>query len=73
VDRLAEETGESRSAIVRHSLEQTLRQQAEQQELHEARRIYAEIEAEDRQLAEDFLTVAAETLPVYQLLPEANR
>lgn len=69
VDELARRLNESRSAIVRRSLEQTLEQYALQQTLRKARKIYAEIEEADRQLAEDFLTISAETLPPYEAEP----
>ncbi|HID86939.1 MAG TPA: ribbon-helix-helix protein, CopG family [Anaerolineae bacterium] len=69
VDELAQRLNESRSAIVRRSLEQTLEQYALQRTLHKAGEIYAEIEEADRQLAEDFLTISAETLPPYEAEP----
>ncbi len=67
LDELARRLNQSRSALVRRSLEQTLEQYAFQQTLRKAREIYAEIEETDRQLAEDFLTISAETLPKYQV------
>ena len=65
VDALAQQRGESRSAFVRRSLEQALGRQEAQQVLIEARRLYAEVEETDRELAEDFLSISAETLPPY--------
>ena len=69
VDELARRLNESRSALVRRSLEKTLEQYTLQQTRHKAREIYAEIEETDRQLAEDFLTISAETLPPYEAEP----
>ena len=66
VDALARRKGQSRSELVRRSLERTLTEEIPPQGLAEARELYAAIEADDRNLAEDFLAAAAETLPPYE-------
>ena len=63
IDRLAKKSGVSRSAVVRHAVEQTLNASADTQLVEAAYHIYAEIGEEDRKLSETFLSVATETLP----------
>lgn len=63
LDRLAKKTGLSRSALVRQVMETAFRGPAEAEVVRKARRLYAEVEENDRVLAEAFLAVAAETLP----------
>jgi mRNA interferase MazF len=60
---LAKKGGVSRSAFVRHAVEQTLQESAETRVLEKAYQIYAEIAEEDRKLSEALLPLAAETLP----------
>jgi len=66
VDALARRKGQSRSEFIRRSLEQALMEDVSSHTLAEARTLYAAIEKDDRAVAEDFLTVAAETLPPYE-------
>ncbi|MCK4314190.1 MAG: ribbon-helix-helix protein, CopG family [Anaerolineae bacterium] len=66
VDTAARRKGQSRSEFVRRSLERTLVEDVPLRVLAEARALYAAIEEDDHALAEDFLTVAAETLPPYK-------
>ena len=63
IDRLAKRSHLSRSALVREVMERTLRQPDEEEILQKARHIYAAVGEEDRSLSENFLTLAAETLP----------
>lgn len=63
IDRLAKKSRLSRSALVREVMERTLRQPNEEEILRKARLIYAAVGEEDRRLSENFLTLAAETLP----------
>jgi len=63
VDELATARHTSRSAVVREGLETLLRQEREQATLARAYQLYAEIATEDTTLAEDFMNIAAETLP----------
>ncbi len=65
MDALAQERGETRSAFVRRGLEQTLEGYEARKVLAQAQALYAEIEETDRRLAEDFLSISAETLPPY--------
>ena len=66
VDALARRKGQSRSEFVRRSLERTLEKEIPPRVLAEARALYAAIEEDDQTLAEDFLTIASETLPPYE-------
>lgn len=66
VDAIARRRGLSRSEFVRHSLARTLAEEIPTHVLAEARALYAAIEEDERTLAEDFLAVAAETLPPYE-------
>ena len=66
VDAAARRKGQSRSEFVRRSLERALAEEVSPRVLAEARALYAAIEEDDRALAEDFLAVAAETLPPYE-------
>lgn len=66
VDAIARRRDQSRSEFVRRSLERTLVEEIPPHVLAEARELYAAIEEDDRTLAEDFLAVAAETLPPYE-------
>lgn len=66
VDTVAHRKGQSRSEFVRRSLERTLTEDVPPSVLAEARALYTAIEEDDRALAEDFLAVAAETLPPYE-------
>ena len=66
VDTAARRKGQSRSEFVRRSLERTLVEDVPLRVLAEARALYAAIEEDDHSLAEDFLMVAAETLPPYR-------
>lgn len=65
VDLVARRKGQSRSEFVRRSLERALTEEASPRVLAEARALYAAIDEDDKVLAEDFLAVAAETLPSY--------
>jgi metal-responsive CopG/Arc/MetJ family transcriptional regulator len=66
VDAIARRKNQSRSEFVRRSLERTLAEDTPSHVLAEARALYAAIEDDDLSLAEDFLAVAAETLPPYE-------
>jgi metal-responsive CopG/Arc/MetJ family transcriptional regulator len=66
VDVVARRKDQSRSEFVRRSLERALAEDVPPRVLAEARALYAAIEEDDRALAEDFLAVAAETLPPYE-------
>jgi len=66
VDAIARRQGQSRSEFVRRGLERALAEEIPPPVLAEARALYAAIEEDDRILAEDFLAVAAETLPPYE-------
>ena len=66
VDAIAHRKGLSRSEFVRRSLARALSEEIPPRVLAEARALYAAIEEDDRTLAEDFLAVAAETLPPYE-------
>ena len=66
VDVVARRKDQSRSEFVRRSLERALTDDVPPRVLAEARALYAAIEEDDRALAEDFLAVAAETLPPYE-------
>jgi metal-responsive CopG/Arc/MetJ family transcriptional regulator len=65
IDELARSHGLSRSALVRHSLELMVQAQEEEATLARARRLYAEIEAEDRDLTAAYAPLVAETVPTY--------
>lgn len=66
VDALARRKGQSRSEFVRRSLERTLEKEIPPRVLAEAHALYAAVEEDDQTLAEDFLTIASETLPPYE-------
>ena len=66
IDVVARRKDQSRSEFVRRSLERALTDDVPPRVLAEARALYAAIEEDDRALAEDFLAVAAETLPPYE-------
>ncbi len=65
IDELARSHGLSRSALVRHSLELMMQAQEEQATLARAHQLYAEIEAEDRDLTTAYAPLVAETMPTY--------
>jgi metal-responsive CopG/Arc/MetJ family transcriptional regulator len=66
VDTSARRKGISRSEFVRRSLERALAEEPSPRVLAEARALYAAVEEDDLELADDFLTVAADTLPTYE-------
>jgi metal-responsive CopG/Arc/MetJ family transcriptional regulator len=66
VDAVARRKRQSRSEFVRRSLERTLAEDTSPDMLAEARALYAAIEEDDRALAENFMSIAAETLPPYE-------
>ena len=66
VDAVVRRKGLSRSEFVRRSLERALAEETPPRVLAEARALYAAIEEDDPTLAEDFLSIAAETLPPYE-------
>ena len=66
VDTLARRNGQSRSEFIRRSLERTLMDGVAPGMLAEAHALYAAIGTDERALAEDFLTVSADTLPPYE-------
>jgi metal-responsive CopG/Arc/MetJ family transcriptional regulator len=66
VDAAARRKRQSRSEFVRRSLERALAEETPSHVLAEARALYAAIEDDDLNLAEDFITIAAETLPPYK-------
>jgi len=67
VDAVARRKNQSRSEFVRRSLERSLIEETPSHVLAEARALYAAIEDDDLSLAEDLLTAAAETLPLYEI------
>jgi metal-responsive CopG/Arc/MetJ family transcriptional regulator len=69
VDLIARRRGQSRSEFVRRSLERAITEEVSPYVLAEARARYAAIDEDDKTLAEDFLAVAAETLPPYDEEP----
>lgn len=66
VDTSARRKGISRSEFVRRSLERALAEEPSPRVLAEARALYAAVEEDDLELADDFLAVAADTLPTYE-------
>ena len=66
VDAVARRKNQSRSEFVRQSLERALAEEMPSRVLAEDHALYAAIEKDDPSLAEDFLTVAAETLPPFK-------
>jgi metal-responsive CopG/Arc/MetJ family transcriptional regulator len=66
VDTSARRKGISRSEFVRQSLERTLAEELSPHVLAEARVLYAAVEGDDLAVADDFLTIAADTLPTYE-------
>ncbi len=69
VDSIARRRGQSRSEFVRRSLERAITEEVSPHVLAETRALYASIDEDDKVLAEDFLAVAAETLPPYDEEP----
>ena len=67
VDAVARRKNQSRSEFVRRSLERALADEMPSRVLAEARALYAAIGEDDLTLAEDFLTITAETLPPYEV------
>jgi metal-responsive CopG/Arc/MetJ family transcriptional regulator len=67
VDAVARRKNQSRSEFVRRSLERALADEMPSRVLAEARALYAAVGEDDLTLAEDFLTIAAETLPPYEV------
>ena len=55
IDRLAKKAGLPRSALVREMVERSLNESADTEVVRKARRIYTQIDEEDRALAETFL------------------
>lgn len=66
VDDIVRRKGQSRSEFIRRSLEQALAENVPSRVLAEARALYAAVKEQDLSLAEDFMTVASETLPPYE-------
>ena len=66
IDTAARRKKQSRSEFVRQSLERALAEETPPHVLAEARALYAAIQDDDLNLAEDFITIAVETLPAYK-------
>jgi len=67
IDRLARERRMARSEVIRKGVEAFLEVERFRQTVARAQELYAEIALEDATLAERYLPIVAETLPVYHI------
>lgn len=67
IDRLARERRMARSEVIRKGVEAFLEVERFRQTVTRAQELYAEIALEDATLAERYLPMVAETLPVYHV------
>lgn len=67
IDRVSKSLKKSRSEIVRDAIIKMINDNRKQQAIKKAEKIYKEIGDDDRQLAEDFLSICAEPLATYKI------
>ncbi|MBI4377734.1 MAG: ribbon-helix-helix protein, CopG family [Nitrospinae bacterium] len=66
IDRVSKSLKKSRSEIVRDAIIKMINDNKKRQAVQKAEKIYKEIEDDDRQLAEDFLSICAEPVVTYK-------
>lgn len=66
IDTISKGLKKSRSEVVRVALVTMIDEYKQQQALRKAEKIYKEIEDEDKRLAEEFLSICAESAATYK-------
>ncbi len=66
IDKMSKGLKKSRSEVVRDAITRMISDYKKQQAIEKAEKIYKEIAEDDRRLAEDFLSICAESLTEYK-------
>lgn len=66
IDRMSKGLKKSRSEIIRDAVTKMINDYKRQQAITKAEKIYKEIAEDDRRLAEDFLSICAESVSKYK-------
>lgn len=73
IDTVSRGLKKSRSEVVREAIIKMVDDYKRQQAVRKAEKIYKEIEADDKRLAEEFLSICAESAVSYQAGRKAKR
>ncbi|MEW6409235.1 MAG: ribbon-helix-helix domain-containing protein [Nitrospirota bacterium] len=73
IDMLSRDLKRSRSKIVRDAVLKMISDHKRQQAIEKAEKIYKEIADDDRHLAEDFLSICAESVATYKTVRKVKR
>ncbi len=66
IDNLSKGLKKSRSQVIRDAITKMINDYKRQQAVEKAEKVYKEIAEDDRRLAEDFLSICAESLAEYK-------
>lgn len=73
IDTISKGLKKSRSEVVRDAIIAMIDNYKQQQALRKAEKIYKEIEEDDKRLAEDFLSICAESAATYKAGKKVKR
>lgn len=73
IDKMSKGLKKSRSEVVRDAMTRMINDYKRQQAVEKAERIYKEIAAEDKRLAEDFLSICSESLTAYKTVRRTKK
>lgn len=66
IDKISRNLKKTRSEVIREAITRMINDYKKQQALEKAEKIYKEIAADDKRLAEDFLSICAEPVAAYK-------
>lgn len=66
IDKMSKGLKKSRSEVVRDAITRMINDYKRQQAVEKAGKIYSEIAADDKRLAEDFISICSESLAEYK-------
>jgi metal-responsive CopG/Arc/MetJ family transcriptional regulator len=73
IDRMSKALKKNRSEVIRDAITKMINDYKKQQAIEKAEKVYKEIAADDRRLAEDFLSICAEPRADYRAVRKAKK
>lgn len=73
IDRMSKGLKKTRSEVIREAITMMLNEYKKRQAIEKAEKVYKEIAEDDKQLAEDFLSICAESAGIYKTGRKSGR
>lgn len=73
IDKISKGLKKNRSEVIRDAITKMITDHKKQQAIKKAERVYKEIAEDDKQLAEDFLSICAEPVATYKAIKKVKK